>query len=101
MRSGAASKPRRLDVDETLTEQGDAGHELYILLDGVLAGEVGGEKVAEIGPGAILGERAVVEGGRRTATLRAVTPVKVVAVSADQIDPSALEELAGTRREES
>jgi hypothetical protein len=101
MRSGAASKPSRLDVDATLTEQGDAGNELYLLLDGVLAVEVDGKTVAEIGPGAILGERAVVEGGKRTATLRAVTPAKVVAVAADEVDPSALEELAGTRREES
>ena len=37
-----------------LTEQGDEGNELY-LLDGVLAVEVDGETVAEIGPGAILG----------------------------------------------
>ena len=101
MRSGAASKPRRLDVDDTLTEQGEEGNELYLLLDGVLAVEVDGKTVAEIGPGAILGERAVVEGGKRTATLRAVTPAKVVSVSADQVEPSALEELAGTRREES
>jgi hypothetical protein len=101
MRSGAASKPRRLDVDDTLTEQGEQGDELYLLLDGVLAVEVDGGTVAEIGPGAILGERAVVEGGKRTATLRAVTPAKVVSVSADQVEPSALEELAGTRREES
>ena len=101
MRSGAASKPIRLDVDATLTEQGEPGNELYLLLDGVLAVEVDGETVAEIGPGAILGERAVVEGGKRTATLRAVTPAKAVSVAADQVDPSALEELAGTRREES
>jgi Cyclic nucleotide-binding domain len=100
MRSGAPSKPIRLDVDGTLTEQGEPGNELYLLLDGVLAVEVDGETVAEIGPGAILGERAVVEGGKRTATLRAVTPAKVVSVSADQVEPSALEELAGTRREE-
>ena len=100
MRSGAASKPIRLDVDGTVTKQGDAGNELYLLLDGVLAVEVDGETVAEIGPGAILGERAVVEGGKRTATLRAVTPAKVVSVSADQVDPSALEELAGSRRNE-
>ena len=71
------------------------GNELYLLLDGVLAVEVDGETVAEIGPGAILGERAVVEGGKRTATLRAVTPAKVVSVSADEVEPSALEELAG------
>ena len=102
MRSDARSKARRLDVDDTLTEQGEEGKEIYLLLDGIMAVEVDGETVAEIGPGAILGARAVVEGGRRTATLRAVTPAKVVATTADEIEPSALEELAGAhRREES
>jgi hypothetical protein len=100
MREGAASKPRRLEIDDTLVEQGQTGNELYLVVDGVLAAEVDGETVAEIGPGAILGERAVVEGGKRTATLRAVTSAKIVEVPADQIDPAALEELAGTRRRE-
>ena len=36
--------------------------------------EVDGEQVAEMGPGTILGERASLEGGVRTATLRALTP---------------------------
>ena len=100
MKSGAASKPRRLKVDETLVEQGDEGDELFLLLDGVLAAEVDGETVAEIGPGAVLGERSVLEGGARTATLRAVTPAKVVAVASSELDPGALEELAvGHRRE--
>jgi hypothetical protein len=100
MREGTASKPRRLEIDDTLVEQGETGNELYLILDGVLAAEVDGETVAEIGPGAILGERAVVEGGKRTATLRAVTPAKIVEVAADEIDPAALEELAGARRRE-
>jgi hypothetical protein len=100
MREGAASKPKRVETDDTLTEQGDPGGELYLLLDGVLAVEVDGETVAEVGPGALLGERAVVEGGKRTATLRAVTPAKVIAVPAAEIEPSALEELAGARRRE-
>ena len=99
MREGATSKPKQLKVGDTLVEQGDPGDELYLLLDGVLAAEVDGETVAEIGPGAVLGERAIVEGGKRTATLRAVTPAKVVSVPADQIEPSALEELAAGRRE--
>jgi hypothetical protein len=99
MRAGATSKPKQLQVDDTLVEQGDPGDDLYLLLDGVLAAEVDGETVAEIGPGAILGERAIVEGGKRTATLRAVTPAKVVSIPADQIEPSALEELAAARRE--
>jgi Cyclic nucleotide-binding domain len=96
-RKGTASKPRRLDVDETLVEQGEEGHELYLLLDGVLAAEVDGETVAEVGPGAILGEKAIVEGGRRTATLRAVTRAKVSTVPVDEIEPTALEQLARGR----
>lgn len=96
-RKGTASKQRRLDVDETLVEQGEEGNELYLLLDGVLAAEVDGETVAEVGPGAILGEKAIVEGGRRTATLRAVTRAKVATVPADEIEPTALEQLARGR----
>jgi hypothetical protein len=96
MREGA--KPKRIDVDAALVEQGAEGNELYLLLDGVLAAEVDGETVAELGPGAIVGERAILEGGARTATLRAVTPCKVVAFTGDQIEPSALEELAAGRR---
>jgi hypothetical protein len=99
MKSGARSKPRRLEVDETLVKQGDEGDELYLLLDGVLAVEIDGETVAEIGPGAVLGERSVVEGVPRTATLRAVTRAKVVAVPESELDRSALEELAAGRRE--
>ena len=34
------------------------GDELYLLLDGVLVVEVDGEEVVEVGPGAIVGERA-------------------------------------------
>lgn len=77
MRGEARPRKRRLQAGETLTEQNAPGAELYLLLDGVLGVEVSGEPVAEVGPGAILGERAVLEGGRRTATLRAVTACKV------------------------
>jgi Cyclic nucleotide-binding domain len=98
MKSGARSKPRKLGVDEALVEQGEQGDELYLLLDGVLSVEIDGETVAEIGPGAVLGERAVIEGVPRTATLRAVTPAKVVAVPASELDPAALQELAAGRR---
>jgi hypothetical protein len=99
MKSGAARKPRRLEVGEVLVEQGEGGDELFLVLDGVVAAEVDGETVAEVGPGAVLGERAIVEDGTRTATLRAVTPAKIVAISADQVDRAALEELALGRRE--
>ena len=47
-------------------------HDLFVLLDGLLDVEIDGEVVAQIGSGAILGERAALGDGRRTATLRAV-----------------------------
>jgi CRP-like cAMP-binding protein len=99
MRSGAKLERRRLEARETLTEQGAEGDELYLLLDGVLAVEIDGEPVAEVGPGALLGERALLE-GRRTATLRVTTPARVVVIPKDAIEPSALPELAAIHRRE-
>jgi CRP-like cAMP-binding protein len=53
-----------------------------------------------VGPGAILGERAILEGGARTSTLRAMTKVKVAVARAGDIDVIALQELSdGHRRE--
>jgi Cyclic nucleotide-binding domain len=101
MRQGATWGRRKLQPDETLVEQGEPGDELYLLLDGVLAAEIDGQEIAQVGPGAILGEGAVVGGGRRTATLRACTRARVAVIAADQIDGGALETLAAGRRLES
>jgi hypothetical protein len=49
----------------------------------------------------VLGERAVLEGGVRTSTLRAATTCKVASARGDQLDRSALTELStGHRRED-
>ena len=101
MRAGTKPDIVSLGAGETLVDQGDPGDSIFLLLDGVLEVVVGGEKLAEVGPGAILGERAVLEGGRRTATLRAVTPVKAARAGAEEIDTAALAEVSrGHRREE-
>src|SRR6266545_4708762 len=94
------SGPRfvRLQPGETLVEQGAAGDEVFLLFDGVLAVEQDAEKIAEVGPGAVLGEMGVLEGGRRTATLRAVTSCRVAVVPSDLMDRQALEELARGRK---
>jgi hypothetical protein len=89
---------RRLRPGDTLVEQGDAGDELYLLFDGVLAVERDGETIAEVGPGAILGEMALLEGGRRTATLRAASRCRVAVVPGDRVDRAALAEVARGRR---
>ncbi len=100
MRSGAKLERRSLDPGEALVEQGDEGRELFLILDGIVDVEVDGEEVAEIGPGALLGERALLEGGKRTASVYATTPVRVAVVPPDAVSESALEELAAGRRRE-
>jgi CRP-like cAMP-binding protein len=101
MRSGAKPRIRKVLEGEALVEQDDLGDELFLLLDGVLAVEVDGEPLTEIGPGAVVGERAILEGGRRTSTLRAVTPCRVAVAAAADVDREALVALsAGHRREE-
>lgn len=101
MRGGAKPKVRKVRAGRNLVEQGEEGAELFLLLDGVLAVEVDGEALAELGPGAVVGERALLEGGRRTSTLRAVTPCRVAVARGDDLDPEALDGLReGHRREE-
>ena len=98
-----AAKPRisNLEPGAELVRQGDFGQDIYLVLDGVIRVTRDGERLAEYGPGAMLGERAALEGGTRTATLAAVTKCRVAAVPAVQLDLSDLAELAtGHRREE-
>jgi hypothetical protein len=99
--SGEAKLERRkLDEGEVLVEQGAEGGELFLLLDGVLAVEVNGEQVAEMGPGTMLGERALLEGGIRTATLRALTPCRVTVIPPALVTEPELATLAADRRNE-
>ena len=101
MHSGAKPTIRKLPAGQTLARQGQPGTDAYLILDGVIRVERDGEPLAEYGPGALLGQRAHLEGGTRTATLVTVTPCCVAAVDAGQLERSALEELSeGHRREE-
>jgi len=100
MREGKKPQIRKLAESETLLEQGDPGAELFLLLDGVLTLEVDGEGIAELGPGSVVGERALLEGGLRTSTLRALTPAKVAVARGSEIRPEALRQLAANHRRE-
>jgi hypothetical protein len=96
---GDTKLPRRtLGEGDVLVEQGAAGDDLYLILDGVLGVEVDGEQVAEMGPGTMLGERASLEGGARTATLRAITPCRVAAIASELVTQRELAALAADRQ---
>ncbi|MGH2703584.1 MAG: cyclic nucleotide-binding domain-containing protein [Actinomycetota bacterium] len=93
-------KMRMLHKGEALAHQGDPGNELYLLLDGVLRIEVDGNRVSEVGPGAILGERAILEAGKRTASLIAVTDCRVAVAPGDKIDRAVLADLSKSHQRE-
>jgi hypothetical protein len=100
MRGGAKPEIRKVKKGKNVVTQGEEGNELFLVLNGVVTVIVDGEPLAELGPGAVLGERAVLEGGKRTSTVQAVTDVKVAVASPDQIDRGALEDLSeGHKRE--
>ncbi|MGZ4426656.1 MAG: cyclic nucleotide-binding domain-containing protein [Nocardioidaceae bacterium] len=100
MRGGDKPEIRRLPQGAHLSRQGEPGSELYLVLDGVLSVEVDGQSLGQVGPGAVLGERALLEGGLRTSTLTAVTPVSVAVAAKDQIDLDRLRRLSESHRRE-
>ena len=48
--------------------------------------QVDDKDILDLGPGVVLGERALLEGGVRTATVTATTPVRVAVVAASATD---------------
>lgn len=98
-----AAKPRidRFKPGAPVVRQGEVGTDVFLVLDGVVRIEHDGERLAEYGPGALLGERAHLDDGVRTSSVVAVTPCRVAAVAAGALDRAGLEELAqGHRRED-
>jgi hypothetical protein len=100
MHGDAKPKIRSIAEGDTLVRQGEPGTEVYLILDGIFAVDVDGETIAEIGPGAVVGERAGLVEGKRTATLTARTAARVAGVPADALDPDALSSLAATHTRE-
>lgn len=74
LRLARAGAPHVLAAGETLAHAGDEGDAVFIILEGaieVLRRSRGGRDVhlAELGPGAIVGEMAALDGGPRSADL--------------------------------
>lgn len=67
-----------LPAGSTLVEEGRLAYELFVILEGkaeVLEGET---KLAEVGPGDVVGEIGILETITRTATVVATTPIKAI-----------------------
>lgn len=53
----------------TIIDQGQTGREAFIVLDGTVTVRRNGRRVAELGPGAMIGELSLLDHGPRTATV--------------------------------
>ncbi len=71
---------RRLAAGEILFSKGDAAQEIHILRSGELQILDGNRVFETVGPGGIVGEMALIDGGLRSATVRASAPSEVVAL---------------------
>jgi CRP-like cAMP-binding protein len=69
-----------IDVSEgkELTREGAIAHEFFVIEDGSASVQQNGEEIAVMGPGDFFGEIALLESPRRTATVVAATPMRLL-----------------------
>jgi CRP-like cAMP-binding protein len=88
----------RFLAGKVLIERGQPGTGLFVVVDGTLVVEAP-ERTREFGPGAVVGERALLsEDGTRTARVRAQTNVVLVAVDRAEVDRLCAEDPAFAER---
>jgi hypothetical protein len=101
MQGGSRPEVRSLRTGEFLFRQSEETTSIAVILDGDFEVSVDDRVVGHVGPGTVVGERASLEGGRRTAALRAATECRVAELPADRFSPEQLGELAlGHHRED-
>lgn len=73
-----------LDLSEgtTLTREGKPGREFFVIVDGEADVLVDGKSVHSVATGEFLGEIALITGGPRTATVKAISPLHVLVITA-------------------
>jgi len=77
-----------LDVPpgKVLATEGQPGFEFVVIRAGTVAVTRNGQKLAELGPGDYFGEISLIDGGPRTATVTAETPVTIEVVESREFD---------------
>jgi CRP-like cAMP-binding protein len=69
-----------LPTGRTLCKQGATGREAFVIVEGTAAVRINDKKVATLGPGACVGELALLDHGPRTATVVAETDVTALVI---------------------
>jgi CRP-like cAMP-binding protein len=63
-----------------LATVGETGHELFIIVDGEASVSTRDRRAIRLGPGEFFGEMSLIDGGPRSATVVASTPMKLLVV---------------------
>jgi CRP/FNR family transcriptional regulator, cyclic AMP receptor protein len=71
----------RFPAGATLMQEDEPGRDCYVVLEGRADVEIGGEKIATLRAGEIVGEMAIIEDAPRTATVTASTPLRALQIS--------------------
>ena len=81
-RASVASACDELEVDEgaILVREGDFGHAVFAITSGTADVVHEGTVINTLGPGDYFGEIAVMSGGRRSASVVATSPLKLVTI---------------------
>lgn len=81
------AKEQRYEPGATIVKTGAGGHGLYIIKEGNVSVVRDGKKVASMGPGQFFGEISVLDGGPRTADVKADTETVCLALVSWEIKP--------------
>lgn len=73
-----ASDQVTLEDGRVLTKQDETSREAFVIMDGKVVVRRNNRKVAELGPGSVVGELGLLDRGPRTATVVADGPVEVL-----------------------
>ena len=78
-----ARQVREISHDEgyVIATEGDPGAGLFVIADGEADVTIGGKKVNHLEKGDFFGEMALLDGGPRTATVTATTPITLYALT--------------------
>ena len=71
-----------VDAGHVLVDQGDAGREAFVVIEGTATVKRNGRKVGTLSPGDAIGELALLDHGPRTATVTADTELTALVLSA-------------------
>ncbi|HKV32235.1 MAG TPA: cyclic nucleotide-binding domain-containing protein [Candidatus Dormibacteraeota bacterium] len=88
---GKLIKEQRYDKGAAIVKTGAEGHGLYIIKEGKVAVIRDGQRVASMGPGEFFGEISVLDGGPRTADVRAESDTACLTLVSWEVKPLLME----------